>query len=149
MTEQGLAKRVWNAMRGRGQPAPALSEEDRRVTLALAGLRTIGIVENRVLHFMASVVLDAALRSYKEGISDSYAAAIDAQEEVARRVNSGQLPLDEEYACELARRALEPGGLEAAQSWIEAAEPELQGTPSSMYPNLAPTHRLEDMEENP
>ena len=149
MTEQGLVKRVWNAMRGRGQPAPALSEEDRRVMSAMARLRAIGVVENRILHLKASIFLDAALRTYREGISDSYAAAIDEQEEVMRRVYSGQLPLDEEYGCELARRALEPGGLEAAQSWIEAAEPELQGTPSSMYPNLAPTHRLQDMEENP
>ena len=139
MTRQGLAKRVWNAIRGRKQPAHALSEEDKRVMSAMAGLRAIGIVDNRVIHFKASIVLDAVFHTYKRGIAINYAAAFDKQEEVIRRANDGQLPLDEQYALELARRALEPGGLEAAQSWTEAAEVEVQGTPNNLYPNLIPT----------
>ena len=139
MPKQGLAKRVWNAMKARKQPASALSEEDIRARSAMAKLRAIGIVENRVIHFKASIVLDAVFHTYKRGIAINYAAAFDKQEEVIRRVNNGQLPLDEQYALELARRALEPGGLEAAQSWIEAAEVEVQGTSNSLYPNLIPT----------
>lgn len=141
MPKQGPVKRIWNAMRGREQPVPALPEKDKRVVLAMTKLRHVGIVENRALHFQASIVLDTAMRAYKEGAAVSYAAAIDKQEEVMRHINDGQLPLDERYAHELARRALKPGGLEAAQSWIEAVEAEVQGTPNSLYPNLIPAKR--------
>lgn len=139
MPKQGLAKRVWNAMKARKQPAPALSEEDIRIGSAIAKLRYIGIVEKRVIHFKASIVLHAVFQTYKRGITNNYTDAFDNIEKMTRRVNNGQLPLDEQYAIELARRALEPGGLEDAQSWIEAAEAEVQGTSNSLYTDLIPT----------
>lgn len=128
-------------MRESKQSVPTLSEEEGRAARAFAMLRTIGVAENRALHFKASIVVHAALQAYQSGRAASYADAIDEQEEMMRKLSEGQLPLDEKYAHELARRALEPGGLEAAQSWIETVEVEVQGTPNSMYPNLIPTKR--------